>query len=716
MAAEKLTYTHPLFMNSCNDQVGRFESYNPISPFLLLCVLQLYYAAEFSASIVSAPGNWGPQVHTWDRRCESADARNLTADAIQVSLATVGVIDLLSSGLLEIARFLHRVERPQGTISQGQSHEDFSNPLAMQLTHGQPYKGKRLFLQCEYCNMKGHSKENCYKLVGNPPDFKSKRNSKSSFGGSGSQVNYGGQTGYGKQPFNAVNNVTGNVDMPPPEMHYRNSGPTEVKAQYFTEEQYKQILNLLSKDVGEDQSNEANHINVAGNAICMMSKVTSDDELIVDSGATHHVASKKSLINSDHSQPISGNSKVHLPTGDRAHITHTGYASLFCNITVSNVLVVPDFKFNLLSVSKLTKDLSRSVNFFPGFCVFQEFWSGRVKGIGRQRGDLCIYKDADISKQGTQHPITATIQRGDSSLWHNRLGHPSAQVMKSMKLLHDHVNISQLNKCTICPLAKQARLMFPSSDSRADAPFHIEVGNIASLKGVWMSVFSNYNSYRRQVCRKSKASCSYGPDDNSASSLEPNALDSDSFDLELSPSLALENEGGDDINEESTSFDTGHIPSDGVHAPVTRKSSRDSKQPVWMKDYITTKQSTSWTLWQMDVYNAFLQGTLCEQAYMDMLEGFRRQGESRVCRLLKSLYGLKQASRQWNIKLTDALVDAEFVQSSHDYPLFILNNSDDIVIVLVYVNDLLITGSSIELINKAKRVLNHKFKMKTLVN
>ncbi|OIT01191.1 hypothetical protein A4A49_13814 [Nicotiana attenuata] len=101
--------------------------------------------------------------------------------------------------------------------------------------------------------MKGHSKENIYKLVGYSPDFKSKRNSKPVFGGSGSQANYGGQTGYGKRPFNAVNNVTGNIDMPPPKMYYRNSGLAEVKAQYFTEEHYKQILNLLSKDVGEGQ-------------------------------------------------------------------------------------------------------------------------------------------------------------------------------------------------------------------------------------------------------------------------------------------------------------------------------------------------------------------------------------------------------------------------------------------------------------------------------
>lgn len=51
----------------------------------------------------------------------------------------------------------------------------------------------------------------------------------------------------------------------------------------------------------------------------------------------------------------------------------------------------------------------------------------------------------------------------------------------------------------------------------------------------------------------------------------------------------------------------------------------------------------------MDVYNAFLQGDLDKEVYIDVPEGFKQPGETKVRKLLKSLYGLKQAFRQWNI-------------------------------------------------------------------
>lgn len=117
----------------------------------------------------------------------------------------------------------------------------------------------------------------------------------------------------------------------------------------------------------------------------------------------------------------------------------------------------------------------------------------------------------------------------------------------------------------------------------------------------------------------------------------------------------------------------------------------------------------------MDVCNAFLQGDLYEEVYMSIPIGFsKKYADNKVCRLLKSLYRLKQTSRQWNIKLTSALVSSSFHQSTRDYSLFTRRNSDKLVIVLVYVDDLLLTDNDPLMINKTKSALQHAFKIKDL--
>ena len=121
-----------------------------------------------------------------------------------------------------------------------------------------------------------------------------------------------------------------------------------------------------------------------------------------------------------------------------------------------------------------------------------------------------------------------------------------------------------------------------------------------------------------------------------------------------------------------------------------------------------------WFLHQMDVFNAFLQGDLVEEVYMVPPPGLLQQGESKVCKLNKSLYGLKQASRQWNLKLSEALISSGFIQSHHDYSLFTKCSGSDLVLILDCVDDLLITGFSSQLIQATKLMLNTHFKIKDL--
>lgn len=99
---------------------------------------------------------------------------------------------------------------------------------------------------------------------------------------------------------------------------------------------------------------------------------------------------------------------------------------------------------------------------------------------------------------------------------------------------------------------------------------------------------------------------------------------------------------------------------------------------------------------------------------MQIPSGFFKGSHHKVCKLKKSLCGLKHASRQWNLKLTSALRDLGFVQSHFDYSLFTLTVDSDVVVILVYVDDLMLTGSNHTLIQSTKSNLRQKFKMKDL--
>jgi len=131
-----------------------------------------------------------------------------------------------------------------------------------------------------------------------------------------------------------------------------------------------------------------------------------------------------------------------------------------------------------------------------------------------------------------------------------------------------------------------------------------------------------------------------------------------------------------------------------------------------VRTILSIAASQGWPLHQMDVKNAFLHGDLKEDIYMRPPPGLFSSPSSAVCKLKRSLYGLKQAPRAWFEIFKSTLLRLSFVQSQYDSSLFLCKTSTGLVILLVYVDDIVITGTDSTLIGHLKQNLQASFHMK----
>ncbi|KAJ4754029.1 Retroelement pol polyprotein-like [Rhynchospora pubera] len=135
---------------------------------------------------------------------------------------------------------------------------------------------------------------------------------------------------------------------------------------------------------------------------------------------------------------------------------------------------------------------------------------------------------------------------------------------------------------------------------------------------------------------------------------------------------------------------------------------------VSVRTFLAVAAIKGWALHQMDVHNAFLHGDLHEEVYMRLPPGFSSSMSGKVCRLRKSIYGLRQAPRMWFYKLTSTLETYGFVQSKADYSLFTYRKGKAFLAILIYVDDLVIAGNDSEVICDFKKYMSTMFHMKDL--
>lgn len=139
-------------------------------------------------------------------------------------------------------------------------------------------------------------------------------------------------------------------------------------------------------------------------------------------------------------------------------------------------------------------------------------------------------------------------------------------------------------------------------------------------------------------------------------------------------------------------------------------------KPVTIRLILTVALSRDWPIRQLDVNNAFLNGTLTEEVYMQQPEGFVVGDSNVVCKLNKALYGLRQAPRAWFDKLTITLSSFGFTRTRSDSSLFIRYTSTSILYILVYVDDIIVTGNDSVAVFDFIAMLHRSFTLKDLVN
>lgn len=289
---------------------------------------------------------------------------------------------------------------------------------------------------CKHCGLKGHTIDRCFKLVGYPKDFKGKTESQVS-----------------NKSFSSTVNPS---DLSKSDGLQNSSSGSSFG---FTSDQVSKLLSLINEKQRCDEV-------VANMAGLYENNIFRNSKWVVDSGANQHMTSSELELFSV--VDISDlKLKVDHPNGSSAPITKSGNLILSKSVTLFDVLVVPDFNVNLLSVHKVVKDNRIRVAFDETECYFQDLQAKLNAGTGSQVGGLYYVEKGNSGRVVSNFAFIPKCFVSKAT-WHNRLGHPSEPVLRILGSSLD-INDDPLPPCDVCHRAKQTRTPFPLSDHKSNS-------------------------------------------------------------------------------------------------------------------------------------------------------------------------------------------------------------------------------------------------------
>ncbi|GKA31192.1 ribonuclease H-like domain-containing protein [Tanacetum coccineum] len=429
------------------------------------------------------------------------------------------------------------------------------------------------------------------------------------------------------------------------------------------------------------------------------------------------------------------------PNGTLATISNVGNLKLTNNMVLYDVLVVPDYYVSLMSVNKLIKDIKMFIGFDENKCYIQDLKKEKILRTGSESAGLYLFdmvNDNSVGKsnvvmlpssvlkdvkfyetvfpfkmksksaiesvdvdyasdtnhltffdsQSSQSPYddgrdTSVEDGSESSLDHDETDTTSSSLCQEHNTA-THFGDQSSSEGNHSQKYPGQTLNFNNNDfedgqtpgirkssSQTKLPLKLNDYVLNSIYGI--EKFVSYSCFKcSNLCFSSTLN----------KSVEPTCL----FEALSAPNWV------DAMNNEIESLNRNNTWTE-CDLPPGRKPI--GIKMVTVRCLVSIAMVHGWPMYQLDINNAFLYRDLTEDVYMTLSEGYKSGNKTKVCKLNKSLYGLKQSPRHCNAKLITALVEHGFEQSKFDY-------------------DIIITGNDEAEINSFKKFLSSKFLIKDL--
>ncbi|KAB2628709.1 hypothetical protein D8674_033504 [Pyrus ussuriensis x Pyrus communis] len=401
---------------------------------------------------------------------------------------------------------------------------------------------------------------------------------------------------------------------------------------------------------------------------------------ILDSGATDHMTYDKNMFQY---MTTSHRKNISTANGTLAPVCGAGTVHLTPSLPLHHYLLVPSLSHHLLSIPQVTEQLDCVVLMYPSFCLLQDIQTNEIIGRGTKREGL-YYVDDVVSGRAN------AIRVSRSSILHKTTCPytPQQNGVAERKNRHILETARALLLGASVPKFFWPEAVTYAGESSSDDLKWLDLEGIPVVDAVHNgAVIIHAENDKSAIVAESSMQSGPVPEES-----DPETNGSiDRYKARLVAKGYTQTYG---VDYQET------------FSPVAKMNT--------VRVMISLAANMNWPLKQFDVKNAFLHGNLEEEVYMDFPPGYSAGRSTGVCRLRKSLYGLKQSPRAWFDRFTQVMKNIGYYQSHSDHTLFVKRRQEKVTALIIYVDDMIITGDDCDEISRLQRNLAAEFEMKNL--